>query len=71
MHLKKKKKKPLTEIEKLKKAFPKYDKTKLSARYDIFGNILSIETNNKELIKILKRKGFVGFKTKKELSDLG
>jgi len=54
-----KRNKPKTEIEQIKEAFPNYDKTKLRAEYDSMGNIISIETDDKELIKILKVKGLI------------
>ncbi len=50
---------PKTELEEIKELFPDYDKTELNAEYDLNGNIISIETENSDLINILKLKGFV------------
>ena len=49
-----------TEIEELKEEFPDYDKTELEAEYDINGNVISIETKDPDLIKLLKSKGYLG-----------
>ncbi len=46
-----------TEREEIKELFPGYDKTKLEAEYDLNGNIISIETKDPDLIKLLKSKG--------------
>jgi len=35
-----------------------YDKTTLAAEYDVLGNIIKMETDNKDIINFLKAKGF-------------
>lgn len=52
------KSRPETEIQKIRRLFPNYDKTKLKAEYSVDGKIIKIETDNVALQNILKLEGF-------------
>ena len=47
-----------TEIEKIRRMFPNYDKTELRAEYTTDGKIIKIETDNTALQAILRAEGF-------------
>ena len=52
------KSRPETEIQKIRRLFPNYDKTKLKSEYSVDGKIINIETDNVALQNILKLEGF-------------
>lgn len=47
-----------TELEKIKRLFPNYDKTKLEAEYSSDGKILKLKTDNVALQAIMRTQGF-------------
>jgi len=48
-----------TEVEKIKRLFPAYDTTPLAAVTDHKGNFVSIETEDPDLIAVLRANGFI------------
>jgi len=52
------KERPLTEVQKIKKEFPNFNKTSLSMICDTQGNILKLDTKDKKIIAWLKKQGF-------------
>ena len=49
---------PETELAKIRRLFPKYDKTELEAEYTTDGKIIKLKTNNLALQAIMRTEGF-------------